>query len=390
MSNQYLITVLTVTSLLTSAALLLNWLSNKQIPGLLKITAGFVTVCAGILLLLFSLQSNQAAIITTTIFFANILILGGRIPIIFGLASFWNQETSKVPLFCLIWAIGSALGFYFFTYIDDSQLWRIRIFTLMQILFSLGVIYIIAKSIKIEKKLRPVRTINTNFGAYILVFHSAFNVISECILLLTFDGQSTMSPGEVTNVLALGATANIIVLTISILFMTMEELKVEHQEDAIFDPITTTLNERTFLEVSHRVLGVALRYTNPVSILTIEVTNLDDIIEQHGSKVGNAMLRHFALTATDRRRNEDVLARSSYNQFRMLLPGIDEAGANTVIQKIKNAEIGEEFVYKGTSIKAKFLISAVTKREEDLDLHQMLQEGEVEIFRMKNPQLGSV
>tara|TARA_B110000444_G_scaffold253565_1_gene284648 strand:- start:553 stop:777 length:225 start_codon:yes stop_codon:yes gene_type:complete len=69
----------------------------------------------------------------------------------------------------------------------------------------------------------------------------------------------------------------------------------------------------------------------------------------------------------------------------MLLPGVDEAGADIVVQKIKDAEIGEEFVYSGNSIKAKFLISAITKREEDLHLHQMLQEGEVEIFRMKQP-----
>tara|TARA_B110000858_G_scaffold198442_1_gene265045 strand:- start:9000 stop:10160 length:1161 start_codon:yes stop_codon:yes gene_type:complete len=384
MGNQYLIIALVLVSLLTVAALLLNWASNKQIPGLLRIAVGFMVACVGILLL--SQQGELSVIIT--VFLANILIIGGRIPILFGLASFWNQETSKIPLLCLVWSLVSAVGFYYFTFIDDALLWRVRIFTVAHLLFSLSVVYVLANGIKVAKKLHPVTTITTNFGAYILIAHSAFNTIADSILLISLDGQAATSPEEATNILLLGAIVNIVIFTISILIMTMEELKIEHQEDAIFDPITTILNERTFIEVSNRVLGVALRYTKPVSMLTIELTNLDDIIEQHGSKVGNEVLRHFALTATDRRRNEDVLARSSHNQFRMLLPGVDEAGANIVIQKIKDAEISEEYNYLGNPIKAKFLISAITKREEDLHLHQMLQEGEVEIFKMKLPPMS--
>ena len=108
-----------------------------------------------------------------------------------------------------------------------------------------------------------------------------------------------------------------------------------------------------------------------------------DIIKQHGIKVGNAMLSHFALMTNDRRRNEDVLARTSYKEFRMLLPGVDEEGSRVVIKKIENAVLGEEYVYRGNSLKAEFLVSAITKREEDLHLQQMLQEGEVELYRMK-------
>ena len=121
-------------------------------------------------------------------------------------------------------------------------------------------------------------------------------------------------------------------------------------------------------------------------MLTLELTNLYAIVKQHGINVGNAMLRHFALMAIDRRRNEDVLARSSYKQFRMLLPGVDEAGSKVIIKKIEDAMRGEEYVYRGHSLKAEFLICAITKQEEDLQLQQMLQEGEVDLIRMKQKQ----
>lgn len=382
MDNQNLAIAMAMVSLVTALALLANWASNKQVPGLLRIAIGYTATCAGLLLL--ALQSALPPIVSIVL--ANALIMGGQIPVLSGLANFWNQETTKLPLYCSIWLLGTLAGLYYFTFMDESILWRIRLFSVMMMIFAISAVYLLAKGVRIEKKLRPVMAINTNFGAYLLLTLSLFSVVSEFSLMIFRGEQPINSPEEATTLLLLGAIINIVIFTFAVILMTMEELKVEYQEDAIFDPITTILNERTFIEVSNRVLGVALRYTKPVSMLTIELTNLDDIVKQYGTKVGNSMLRHFALMATDRRRNEDVLARSSYKQFRMLLPGVDEAGSKVVIKKIENAVLGEEYIYRGNSLKAEFLICAITKREEDLQLQQMLQEGEVDLIRMKQPQ----
>ncbi len=380
MENQTLTIALVLVSLITGLALLVNWASNRHVPGLLKIALGYSATSIGILLV--SLQGSLTPILSILI--ANALIMGGRIPVLMGLANFWNQEKTRLPLFCFIWFLGTMAGFYYFTFVDESMLWRIRIYTVMMVIFSACVVYILAKGLKIERKLRPIMAITTNFGAYLLLTLSCFTAVTEFILMLFRDGQPISSSEEATTLLLLGSIVNMIIFTLGVIIMTMEELAVEYQENAIYDPITTILNHRTFLEVSNRVLGVALRYTKPVSLLTIEVTNLDEIVDQYGVKVGNKMLRHFALMATDRRRNEDVLARSSYNEFRMLLPGVDEEGAQVVIRKIEASLLGEEYIYRGKSIKTEFLISSTTKREEDLHLQQMLQEGEVELFKLKH------
>lgn len=382
MDNINLVIALGMVSMVTAVTLLVNWAGNKQIPGLLRIAIGHMTTCIGILFL--SMQGTLAPIFS--IILANALMMGGQIPVLSGLATFWNQETTKLPLFCSVWFAVTIAGLSYFTFIDESMLWRIRLFSVMMSILSASIVYVLVNGIKIERKLRPIMAINSNFGAYLLITLSLFNAITEFALMFLRSEQPISSPEEATTAMLLGAIVNVVVFAIAIIIMTMEELKVEYQEDAIFDPITTILNERTFIEVCNRVLGVALRYTKPVSMLTIELTNLDDIVKNHGTKVGNAMLRHFALMATDRRRNEDVLARSSYKQFRMLLPGVDEAGAKVVIKKIEDSVLGEEHVYRGNSLKAEFLISATTKREEDLHLQQMLQEGEIELFRMKQPQ----
>ena len=120
--------------------------------------------------------------------------------------------------------------------------------------------------------------------------------------------------------------------------------------------------------MGQRVLGVALRYTKPASLLTIEVENIAEIVKQYGHRAGNEMLRHFSTMVTDRRRSEDVLARSSFREFRMLLPGVDEEGAKNVVEKIKNTLPAEDFIYRGKTLNVKINVVVITSREEDLHL----------------------
>lgn len=384
MENETLYITLNLVATVTSIALFVNWAGNKHIPGLLAIALGFLAMSVGILLL--TTQGSLPAWISIVI--ANSLVMGGRIAIVVGLAAFWNQEKSKVPLICsaiFLVAIGVIIYFSMF---ENNEAWRIRAYSLMVVILSLANIYIIANGLHIERKLRPVMTVSSNFGAFLALMLFGFNAVTEFILMFVRTGSSLQSVEEGTSFLLLGSIFTLIVLAFAIIIMTMEELNVEHKENSIYDPITTILNHRTFMEVGQRIMGVALRYSKPVSLLTIEVDNMDEIVREHGYKVGNEMLRHFSLMASDRRRNEDVLARSSFREFRMLLPGVDEEGAKIVIEKIRNTLQGEDFIYRGKKMTVNVHIATVTRREEDLNLQQMLQEGEVELFRIKQTDIA--
>lgn len=379
MDPSTLIVTLALVATICSVALFANWYSNRLVPGLLSIAMGFAMTAVGIMLL--STQDTLPP--TISVLLSNSMIMGGRIPILIGLAAFWNQEKSQIPLFCGVWLIGSIVGFYYFTLVDDSVIWRIRIYTSMIFISCCAAVYILVKGLKIERRLRPVMAITTNYGAYGLIGLFIFNATYEAILGLTRPGIPLTDSDGGTALLLLSALATVLIIALAVIIMTMEELSVEYKENAIFDPITTILNHRTFLEVSNRVLGVALRYSKPVSMLTIEVTNLDEIAQQFGARIANELLRHFSLMATDRRRNEDVLARSGFNQFHMLLPGVDEAGAAVVMSKIRQAVMAEDFIYRGNALEINMVIASITKREEDLNLQQMLQESELSLFRAK-------
>lgn len=384
MENIALIASLALVSSVCSLALFANWYSNRLVPGLLMIATGYAITAVGTLLL--TTQGSVTPILSVLL--ANALLLGGRIPMLFGLTSFWNQEKSQLPIFCIVWLAGTLIGFYYFTLVDESVVWRIRINTVMGVIFSLCFVYILIKGIRIEAKLRPVMAITSNLGAYALIGLYSLNALGETVLMLLRPGVPLTDPDAGTSLLLLGAIFTMLFSAIAFIVMTMEELSVEHKENAIFDPITTILNHRAFLEVSQRVLGVALRYTKPVSMVIIEVTNLDEVAKLFGVRVANELLRHFSLMATDRRRNEDVLARATFNKFHLLLPGVDEAGAQVVISKIKGVVQSEDFIYRGNRLSAKLRIASITKREEDLHLQQMLQECELALFKAHQAELA--
>ena len=379
MENQTLTIALALVSITASLALFINWASSKHVPGLFSIALGFALTAAGTLLL--TTQGIVSPLISVVL--ANALLQGGRLPVLLGLARFWNQEKSQLPLFCAVWFLGTVIGIYYFTAIDESALWRIRLFTVMSVMLSLCYVYVLINGLKIERHLRPVMAITTTYGSFVLIALFTINSIAEFVLMLLRSDQPLAASDISTSLILLGGILTVMVFSYGVIIMTMEELAVEHNENSIYDPITTILNHRTFLEVGQRVLGVALRYSKPVSLLLIEVSNLDQIVNTFGTRIGNELLRHFSMLATDRRRNEDVLARSSFNEFRLLLPGVDEKGADIVIEKIKKSLQGEDFIYRGKRLDIVVNIASITRREEDLHLLQMLQEGELALFKVK-------
>ena len=380
MESQNLAFTLTLVASVSCLAVFVNWANNRHIPGLLVIAIGFLINSLGYVLL--STQGSFDPLVSVVL--ANILILGGRIPILVGLARFWNQEHSRLPQIALVLFLATAAGIYYFSAVNDNIIWRIRIYSSLMVLFSLANIYLTVNGLRIERRLRPVMSVSSNFGAFLAVMLFGFNAVTEFILMVVRTGELAGAPEEGLSLLFLGSIFTTVLFAFAIIIMTMEELTVEHKENSIYDPITTILNHRTFMEVAQRIHGVALRYSQPVTLLTIEVENMEAIIKEHGHKVANGMLRHFAMVTTDRRRHEDVLARASLKEFRMLLPGVNEEGAQVVVDKIRKSLAGDHFVYRGKQLAATVNIATVTCREDDLNLQQMLSEGEVELYRIKH------
>jgi len=108
--------------------------------------------------------------------------------------------------------------------------------------------------------------------------------------------------------------------------------------DARADPLTSLLNRRGLREVGSRMCGIADRQRTPLAVLYADIDDFKTLNDRHGHATGDTALREFAAVLTTNLRQSDVAARVGGDEFVVLLPGTDRAGASAA------ADIIEEFL----------------------------------------------
>ena len=110
------------------------------------------------------------------------------------------------------------------------------------------------------------------------------------------------------------------------------------REIAQRDGLTGLFNRRCLDEVLHTELLRAAREKKPLSMLLVDVDHFKSFNDTHGHLAGDTCLRHVAGTiAACVARPADLVARFGGEEFAVLLPGTETAGAQQVAEHVKSA-----------------------------------------------------
>jgi len=118
---------------------------------------------------------------------------------------------------------------------------------------------------------------------------------------------------------------------------TLEKVETIRQleERANRDSLTGLYNTRFFSEAILREIARAERQHSPLSLLLIDIDDFKKINDTHGHVTGNDVLRNLARIFQRTVRITDVLVRLGGDEFGVLLPGTDLAGAMHVAENIR-------------------------------------------------------
>jgi diguanylate cyclase (GGDEF)-like protein len=103
------------------------------------------------------------------------------------------------------------------------------------------------------------------------------------------------------------------------------------------DPLTGLLNRRAFEELFDAELERSVRTGRPVSVLIGDLDWLDLVNARHGHRTGDAVLQLVARDMRKWKRRIDSAARIGGEEFGLLLPETDEAGAFLVAERLRRA-----------------------------------------------------
>ena len=103
---------------------------------------------------------------------------------------------------------------------------------------------------------------------------------------------------------------------------------------AMFDTLTSTLNQKAFLRFSSGELERARRGQTPLSLIALDIDNFKAINDKYGENIGNDVLSFMAKAIREKSRPYDGVGRYEADMFMIILPGVIGQDAEKIAERI--------------------------------------------------------
>lgn len=102
------------------------------------------------------------------------------------------------------------------------------------------------------------------------------------------------------------------------------------------DGLTGVANRRNFIERAHHEINRARRNGTSLAVMLIDIDHFKAINDHHGHATGDQAILAFADICQRSVRNVDLICRIGGDEFAVLLPDTDAAGATQVAERIRS------------------------------------------------------
>jgi diguanylate cyclase (GGDEF)-like protein len=149
------------------------------------------------------------------------------------------------------------------------------------------------------------------------------------------------------------------------------------------DALTGVSNRRAFFDAAAKELGRRRASPRATSLVVFDTDHLKSINQRLGASAGDQALRQLAARLRATFREVDVVARMGGNQFAVLLPSTDRAGALIVAERVR-AQVEAQAAAPDGSVIAFTVSAGVAEMDDDVDdLTALMTRAELAMRRAK-------
>jgi diguanylate cyclase len=116
------------------------------------------------------------------------------------------------------------------------------------------------------------------------------------------------------------------------------------------DMLTNLLNRRAMEEALLLQTQRSLRFAEPAALVMLDIDHFKAINDSHGHDAGDTVIRSVAQTITTSIRTIDVSARWGGEEFLLILPNVDQAGASALADRIRDAVAHQNVPTEGAAL----------------------------------------
>jgi len=163
--------------------------------------------------------------------------------------------------------------------------------------------------------------------------------------------------------------------------------------NALTDSLTNLPNERAFYLIVENQIAESQRFREkrPLTILTVDLKNFDELNQKYGHATGDRILAFAAKIIKGQLRQMDFLARSTGDEFLAVLPTADEAITREIVGRVEKAFVSNPFaVSRQEKINFALNFGAATFWKDGETVSQLLQHAHLRKQQSKSPEKSKV
>lgn len=150
------------------------------------------------------------------------------------------------------------------------------------------------------------------------------------------------------------------------------------------DPLTGLSNRRGFMEAAEARFSSALRYGEPISVAMFDLDRFKLLNDEHGHAAGDRALQGFAGVLVEDLRGSDVAGRIGGEEFALVLPRTDAAGALVVCERIRRDYAALRFRDdRGLEYRGTVSVGIASVPEATGSLEGLLESADRSLYRAK-------
>jgi len=163
----------------------------------------------------------------------------------------------------------------------------------------------------------------------------------------------------------------------------LERLNAEVQRLAITDSLTGLYNRRGFFELSQREVERAKRFGRPFSVIMLDIDHFKSINDTYGHEAGDQVLEKVTARLRDKLRTVDIVGRYGGEEFSILLPESEPAGALEAGERLRRC-IADELIETSQGIlKVTISLGLTTLTDNSKTLEELLKFADQALYQAK-------
>ncbi|MDB5748419.1 MAG: hypothetical protein JWP72_3267 [Massilia sp.] len=167
------------------------------------------------------------------------------------------------------------------------------------------------------------------------------------------------------------------------LLMSKERDDARMERLATTDDLTGLLNRRAFFARADASRMLALRQGQPIALLMLDIDHFKQINDRFGHATGDEALLKFSTTCSAALRGHDILGRLGGEEFALVLPGTDLAGAQGAAERLREAVMETRLLTCGNRYTMTVSIGLVVIDPEE-DLPSALARADHALYQAKH------